>query len=212
MVVAAVDATTDGGNLLARTGVSAVDPAHSIPGFDSRMALSSSGLVVVGSGQHGHSTDPAIVDLVLANRHSARIFDVGAAMTSPRLAALLRSGAALVVVAPARSEPLSRMREALGWLTDSYGTDTLAHAIVVVSHQFPASVVDIAPIRAALAAHTAGLVEVPFDPELARPGVLDHRRLSPSTVDAWTDVLDLLGEHHRNLGSARSSSTGGGRA
>ncbi|TBV84294.1 hypothetical protein, partial [Lysinibacillus sp. OL1] len=98
-----------------------------------------------------------------------------------------------VVVAPARTEPLSRMREAMKWLMATYGAATLEDTIVVISHQMPRSPVNLAPIKAALTPQIAGYVEVPFDPALARPGVIDHRELAASTLDAWTDALDVLG-------------------
>lgn len=190
--VSAVDATSDGGNLLSRTGFEVVDPTRSIRQFESRMALTSAGVVVVG-GSDGQPSDPAIVDELLAARHSARVHDVGTALRSPRLAPLIRSGAALVMVAPARSEPLSRMRDALTWVMSAYGARVLGEAIVVVSHQMPDAPVDLGPIRDALSPRVAGFVEVPFDTALAQPGVLDHRRLAPSTLDAWTDALDVIG-------------------
>ena len=190
--VCAVDATTDGGNLLTRTGIGAIDPARSIRQLGSRMAVTSSGVVIVGSGNAGLSTDPALVDELLAARHSARFFDVGTALRSPRLAPLIESGASLVVVAPARAEPLSRMRSAIQWLMSRYGPTTLGETIVVVSHQQPTPPVDLAPVRDALAPRVAGFVEVPFDGALTTPGVIDHRRLATATVDAWTDALDVL--------------------
>ena len=190
--VSAVDATSDGGNLLARTRFEAVDPARSIRQLEARMALTSAGVVVVGSGE-AQASDPAIVDELLAARSSARVHDVGTALRSPRLAPLIRSGAALVVAAPARSEPLSRMRDALTWVMSTYGPQVLGGAIVVVSHQMPDAPVDLAPIRDALAPRIAGFVEVPFDAALARPGVLDHRGLAAATIDAWTDAVDVLG-------------------
>ncbi len=134
--VSAVDATSDGGNLLSRTGIGAVDAARSIRQFQAHMALTSAGVVVVGNGG-GQPSDAAIVDELLAARHSARIHDVGTALRSPRLAPLLRSGAALVVVASARVEPLSRMRDALTWVMSTYGAEVLGRTIVVVSHQMP---------------------------------------------------------------------------
>ncbi|QBJ97149.1 hypothetical protein ERC79_15240 [Rhodococcus sp. ABRD24] len=190
--VSAIDATSDGGNLLARTGVDAIDSARSIRQFESRMALTSAGVVVVGGG-NAQAVDPAIVDELFAARHSARVHDVGTALRSPRLAPLIRSGAALVVVAPARSEPLSRMRDALTWVMNTYGAHVLGEMIVVLSHQMPAGPMDLGPIRDALSPRLAGFVEVPFDAALAQPGVLDHRRLAPATLDAWTDALDALG-------------------
>lgn len=201
--VTAVDSTTDGGNLFTRVGVGAVGPARSIDGLNSRMAVTSSGMVVVGSGDYGQTTDPAMVDMLLSSRDTARFYDVGTALRSPRLAPLLQSGAALVVVAPARSEPLSRMRSAMQWLSSTYGHGILEDTIVLVSHQMPNSPVDLAPIRDALEPRIAGFVEVPFDPELARPGIIDHRRLSSATIDAWTDALDVLG----SLASASSVET-----
>lgn len=189
--VSAVDATSDGGNLLSRTGFEAVDASRSIRQFQTHMALTSAGVVVVGNG--GRPSAPAIVDELLAARHSARIHDVGTALRSPRLTPLLRSSAALVVVAPARSEPLSRMRDALTWVMSTYGADVLGRTIVVVSHQMPDTPVDLGPIRSALAPRIAGFVEVPFDAALAQPGVLDHRRLASATLDVWTDALDVLG-------------------
>ncbi|RVW06580.1 hypothetical protein [Rhodococcus spongiicola] len=190
--VSAVDSTSDGGNLLSRTGFEAVDSVRSIRQFESRMALTSAGAVVVGSSD-GQPSDPAIVDELLAARHSARVHDVGTALRSTRLAPLIRSGAALVMVAPARSEPLSRMRDALTWVVSAYGPQVLGEAIVVVSHQLPDSPVDLGPIRGALSPRVAGFVEVPFDPALAQPGVLDHRRLAPPTIDAWADALEVIG-------------------
>lgn len=189
--VSAVDATTDGGNLLTRTGHTAVDANHAIGQLESRMALTSAGVVVVGSGTASES--PAMVDELLSGRRSARIHDVGTSLRSLRLTPLITSGAVLVVVCSARAEPLSRMRDAMSWLSATYGPDVLAETAVVISHQTPRSLVDLAPIRGALSCRIAGFVEVPFDPALARPGRLDHRHLAASTRDAWTDVLDIVG-------------------
>ena len=206
--ITAVDSTSDGGNLLSRTRFRAVDPSRSIDSLSARMAETTSGMVVVGSSHHGHSADPMMVDLLLEGRASARVHDVGTALRSPRLTPLIQSGAALVVVAPARSEPLSRMREAMNWLKSTFGPDTLGETIVVVSHQMPTSPVELAPIRAALAPQIAGFVEVPFDPVLARPGVIDHRRLSTATIDAWTDALDVLGTLSPQSDTRRDGKTG----
>ncbi|QDC17369.1 hypothetical protein [Rhodococcus ruber] len=188
--VAAIDGTFGGGNLLDRVGVEAIDPARAIRRLGSRMALSSAGAVVVG---HGESSDSVLVDSLLADRHLARIHDVGTALRSRRLAPLLEAGAAIVMVAPPRSEPLARMRAGLDWLLGTYGRGVLARAVVSISHQIPQRLVDLAPIREHLASVVAGFVEVPFDASVARPGTVDHRRLSAGSIDAWTDVLDALG-------------------
>ncbi|MGX4711832.1 hypothetical protein [Rhodococcus ruber] len=195
--VAAIDGTFGGGNLLDRVGVEPIDPSRAIRQLGSRMALSTAGAVVVG---HGGSSDSVLVDSLLADRHLARIHDVGTALRSRRLAPLIEAGAAIVVVAPARSEPLSRMRDGLEWLMRTYGSDVLSRTVVSISHQLPQRLVDLAPIQEALAPLTAGFVEVPFDASLARPGTVDHRHLSVASIDAWTDVLDALGRieagHH----------------
>ncbi|QQM55695.1 hypothetical protein [Rhodococcus pyridinivorans] len=195
--VAAIDGTFGGGNLLDRAGAEPIDPARAIRQLGSRMALSTAGAVVVG---HGESSDSVLVDSLLADRHLARIHDVGTALRSRRLAPLIEAGAAIVVVAPARSEPLSRMRDGLEWLMRTYGPDVLSHTVVSISHQLPQRLVDLTPIREALTPLTAGFVEVPFDASLARPGTVDHRHLSVDSIDAWTDVLDALGRieagHH----------------
>ncbi len=146
--VAAIDGTSDGGNLLERTGIDAIDSARAIRQLGSRMAVSSAGVVVVG---HGDTTDPALVDGLLADRSLARFHDVGPALRSRRLGPLIEAGAGIVIVAPARSEPLSRMRDALGWLMKTYGAVTLARTIVTISHQMPETLIDLAPIRDALA-------------------------------------------------------------
>lgn len=195
--VAAIDGTFGGGNLLDRVGVEPIDPSRAIRQLGSRMALSTAGAVVVG---HGESSDSVLVDSLLADRHLARIHDVGTALRSRRLATLIEAGAAIVVVAPARSEPLSRMRDGLEWLMRTYGPDVLSRTVVSISHQLPQRLVDLTPIREALTPLTAGFVEVPFDASLARPGTVDHRHLSVASIDAWTDVLDALGRieagHH----------------
>lgn len=195
--VAAIDGTFGGGNLLDRVGVEPIDPSRAIRQLGSRMALSSAGAVVVG---HGESSDSVLVDSLLADRHLARIHDVGTALRSRRLAPLIEAGAAIVVVAPARSEPLSRMRDGLEWLMRTYGPDVLSRTVVSLSHQLPQRLVDLTPIREALTPLTAAFVEVPFDASLARPGTVDHRHLSVESIDAWTDVLDALGRieagHH----------------
>jgi len=195
--VAAIDGTFGGGNLLDRAGVEPIDPSRAIRQLGSRMALSTAGAVVVG---HGESSDSVLVDSLLADRHLARIHDVGTALRSRRLAPLIEAGAAIVVVAPARSEPLSRMRDGLEWLMRTYGPDVLSRTVVSISHQLPQRLVDLTPIREALTPLTAGFVEVPFDASLARPGTVDHRHLSMASIDAWTDVLDALGRieagHH----------------
>ncbi|MGW4482091.1 hypothetical protein [Rhodococcus triatomae] len=188
--VAAIDGTSDGGNLLDRTAVDPIDNARAIRQLGSRMMVSSAGVVVVG---HGDTTDPALVDGLLADRHLARFHDVGPALRSRRLRPLIDAGAGIVIVAPARSEPLSRMRDGLSWLMSTYGPDTLSRTIVAISHQIPDTLLDLAPIRDALAPRIAGFVEVPFDTALAQPGRLDHRSLSAGAVDAWTDALDALG-------------------
>lgn len=186
--VSAVDATTDGGNLLRRAGATTISSA--IRNHDSRR--SSAGVTVIGTAGD-HAVDPAIVDELLAGRDSARIHDVGTALRSRRLSPLLKSGVALVVVSPARAEPLHRMRDALDWLTQAYGREVLADTVVVVSHQSPSSPVDLDPIRAALSPLVAGFVEVAYDPALARPGVLEHEHLAPATLDSWMDALDAIG-------------------
>lgn len=191
--VTAVDSTSDGGNLLSRARFRAVSPARSIDGLHSHMAETTSGMVVVGSAPSGQTSDPAMVDLLLQSRGSARIYDVGTALRSPRLAPLIESGATIVVVCPPRAEPLSRMRSAMQWLRATYGPTVLGEVIVVISHQTPDALVDLSPVRDALSATAAGFLEVPFDPVLARPGALDHRSLAASTIDAWIDVLDVLG-------------------
>ncbi len=122
--VAAIDGTSDGGNLLERTGIDAIDSARAIRQLGSRMAVSSAGVVVVG---HGDTTDPALVDGLLADRSLARFHDVGPALRSRRLGPLIEAGAGIVIVAPARSEPLSRMRDALGWLMKTYGRHPGTH-------------------------------------------------------------------------------------
>lgn len=195
--VAALDGTSDGGNLLDRAGVGPIDPARAIRQLGSRMALSSVGVVVVGQGE---SSDSVLVDSLLADRHLARIHDVGTAVRARRLAPLIESGAALVVAAAPRAEPLARTRGALEWLRDTYGQNVLSRTVVSISHQMPQRVVDLTPIRDALSPLVAGFVEVPFDVTLACPGTVDHRRLSVESIDAWTDVLDALGRieagHH----------------
>ncbi|AXY49328.1 hypothetical protein [Rhodococcus ruber] len=195
--VAAIDGIWGGGNLLDRAGVGPIDPTRAIRRLGSRMAVSSAGAVIVG---HGDATDTVLVDSLLADRHLARIHDVGTALRSRRLAPLIESGAAIVIVAPPRSEPLSRMRDGLDWLTSTYGRDVLARTVVSISHQMPQRLVDLTPIREALTLRIAGFVEVPFDATLARPGTVEHRGLSAGSIDAWTDVLDALGrievDHH----------------
>lgn len=202
--VAAVDGTSDGGNLLGRTGTAAIDNARTIRQLSSRMAVSSAGVVVVGQGD---TSDPALVDGLLAGRSLARFHDVGPAYRSRRLGPLIESGAGIVVAAPARSEPLSRMRAALQWLTSTYGQVVLARTIVMISHQMPDSYVDLSPVRTALRPLIAGFVEVPFDVALAQPGSLDHRQLSTGSVDAWTDALDALGRLSAHTGG-KNTKTG----
>ncbi len=202
--VSAVDATSDGGNLLSRTGIGAVDAALDPP------VPGAHGTDVGRRGRGRQRRRPAERcghrRRAPRARHSARIHDVGTALRSPRLAPLLRSGAALVVVASARAEPLSRMRDALTWVMSTYGAEVLGRTIVVVSHQMPDAPVDLAPIRSALAPRGRRLVEVPFDAALAQPGVLDHRRLASATLDAWTDALDVLGALSSRLGRSDSGS------
>jgi len=195
--VAAIDGTFGGGNLLDRAGVEPIDSARAIRQLGSRMALSSAGAVVVG---HGESSDSALVDSLLADRHLARIHDVGTAVRLRCLTPLIEAGAAIVVATAPRAEPLARMRSALEWLIGTHGRDVLSHTVVAISHQLPQSVVDLTPIRDALSPLVAAFVEVPFDANLARPGAVDHRHLSVATIDAWTDVLDAFGRievsHH----------------
>lgn len=189
--VAAVDGTSDGGNLLERVGVEAIGPDRVIRQLESSMAVSTAGVVVVG---HGAATSSSLlVDGLLADRQFARVHDVGLALRSPRMKPLIEAGSGIVVVAPARSEPLSRTRSALEWLVNTYGRDVLSRTVITISHQMPQRLVDLTSIREALEPITAGVVEVPFDEVLARPGSLNHTTLSVGVMDAWTDVLDALG-------------------
>lgn len=191
--VSLVDATTDGGNLLARTAAAAVTPAQRLRQFDDAMALTSAGAIVVGATEEGPVGDPALIDELLAVRGCARVYDAGTALRTARLTRLIDSGPPLVVTAPVRAEPLARLRDALKWLTATYGGDFLSETVVVLSHQAPKPMVEVSRVREALSSRTAAVVEVPFDPVLSRPGVLDHTRISRATFDAWTDVLDILG-------------------
>lgn len=188
--VAAIDGTSDGGNLLDRTRTGPIDHPRAIRQLRSRMAVSSAGVVVVG---HSGGGDPALVDGLFADRDAARFHDVGPGLFTGRLTGLIESGAAVVVVSPVRAEPLSRMRTALTRLIEVHGSDILSRTVVVLSHQSPEIIVDPTPICQALAPRLAAFVEVPFDEVLARPGRLDHRQLSAATLEAWADVLDALG-------------------
>lgn len=189
--VALVDATSDGGNLLARTGSGAVDQPRVLRPYADSMAVTSSGVVVVGADE-GPLPDPALADELLDTRGSARIHDAGTAMRAPRMIRLIDSGLPVVLTAPARAEPLARLRDTVRCLASAYGTEFLKEVVVVLSHQTPSVAVDLTRVRESLTARTAGVVEVPFDPALAQAGALDHARISPATLNAWTDVLDLL--------------------
>ncbi|AEF43099.1 hypothetical protein [Hoyosella subflava] len=191
--VSVVDTTSDGGNLLARTAAGTVAQSQRLRQFEDTMAVTSAGAVVFGAGEEGSLGDPALIDELLAARGSARVYDAGSAFRSPRLTRLIDSGPPLVVTAPARAEPLARLRAALKWLAATYGQDFLSETVVVLSHQAPKPMVDVSGVREALESRTAGVVEIPFDPVLARPGVLDHTRISRATFEAWTDVLDIIG-------------------
>lgn len=198
--VCLVDATTDGGNLLPRAGSGPVDSARAIGHLTSTMATTSAGVVVVGDD--GGLADPMLVGELFASRPSARLFDVGTALRSARLLRLVESGPPLVLVAPARAEPLARMRQALTWLMSTYGAQSLRETVVVISHQSRTPLIDDLPrLREALSPRLAGFVEVPFDPVLALPGALDHTRLAATTLNAWVDVLDCLGPLVKPAGS-----------
>ncbi|WP_155291637.1 hypothetical protein [Rhodococcoides fascians] len=214
--VAAVDATSDGGDLFDRAAARPLPDTSITAAIPASSAASTGGIVLCGSASlstnrfgdhhfgagefdhepHARRADPAqssdlmLLDSILSSRGVARVFDLGTAVDAPRAAALRRH-ALLVLAAPVRAQPLTRLRTVLDRLRWTHGREALAGTVVVLTHTVPGSVVDLAPIRAALTPLVAGLIEVPFDPVLAAPGLLDHRQIAPATAHALHTLSDL---------------------
>mgnify|MGYP005991778209 CR=1 FL=1 len=210
--VAAVDATSDGGDLFDRAAARPLTDTSITAAIPASSAASTGGIVLCGSASlpssrfddadftgpdTGHrrvdpaqSSDLLLLDSVLSSRGVARVFDLGTAVDAPRAAALRRR-ALLVLAAPVRAQPLTRLRTVLDRLRWTHGHQALAGTVVVLTHTVPGSVLDLEPIRAALTPLLAGLIEVPFDPILAAPGLLDHRQIAPPTAHALQSLSEL---------------------
>ncbi|MGB7235547.1 MAG: hypothetical protein WBD41_06120 [Rhodococcus sp. (in: high G+C Gram-positive bacteria)] len=214
--VAAVDATSDGGDLFDRAAARPLPDTSITAAIPASSAASTGGIVLCGSaslptgsfeahhfdaggqgdGSHARRVDPAqssdlmLLDSILSSRGVARVFDVGTAVDAPRAAALRRH-AVLVLAAPVRAQPLTRLRTVLDRLRWTHGHEALAKTVVVLTHTVPGSVLDLEPIRVALTPLVAGVIEVPFDPVLAAPGLLDHRQIAPGTAHALQTLADL---------------------
>ncbi len=214
--VAAVDATSDGGDLFDRAAARPLPDTSITAAIPASSAASTGGIVLCGSASlptgsfedqhigadgvdrepHARRVDPAqssdlmLLDSILSSRGVARVFDVGTAVDAPRAAALRRH-AVLVLAAPVRAQPLTRLRTVLDRLRWTHGHEALARTVVVLTHTVPGTVLDLEPIRAALTPLVAGVIEVPFDPVLAAPGLLDHRQIAPDTAHALQTLADL---------------------
>lgn len=190
--VVVADAVTDGGNLFTRAAAAPLGAPSLVAGLPAPAADTTTGAVVLGATSE--RTDPALVDALIASRGAARVFDAGTAVDNSRFLGV-RGTSALVLCSVVRAEPLTRLREALGRSAAVHGRGELARTVVVLTHTLPDPVLDLAPVIEGLRRAVGAVIEVPFDPAAAAPGLFDHRTLSPSTLAAYAQIAAAATAH-----------------
>ncbi|MFI5716984.1 MinD/ParA family protein [Nocardia sp. NPDC051750] len=126
------------------------------------------------------------------------IFDGGNPIAGRQLRPLLDDAdVALVLSIPARSDAANRLRVTLEWLDDEYGDQSepmgggiVGDTTIVVSHQQPGVDSRVADhLREHLSGWVRDIVEVPYDPHLARGELVRHVALARETRQAYERLL-----------------------
>jgi MinD-like ATPase involved in chromosome partitioning or flagellar assembly len=126
------------------------------------------------------------------------IYDGGSPIAARQIRPLLEdSTIAVVLVIPARVDAANRLRLTLEWLDDELGDpeDTrgagvVSETTILVSHQLPDAEPDVADhLRSHLGGWVRDVMEIPYDPHLARGELVSHNALSPRTRDAYKRLI-----------------------
>ncbi|WP_459547022.1 MinD/ParA family ATP-binding protein [Nocardia sp. X0981] len=126
------------------------------------------------------------------------VYDGGSPIASRQLRPLLDDAdVALVLTIPARSDAANRLRVTLEWLDDEYGDAAepmgggiVGDTTIVVSHQHPGADSRVADhLREHLSGWVRDIVEVPYDPHLARGELVCHTALAEETRRIYERLL-----------------------
>ncbi|MFB7716529.1 MULTISPECIES: MinD/ParA family protein [unclassified Nocardia] len=126
------------------------------------------------------------------------VYDGGSPIASRHLRPLLEDGdIALVLAIPARVDAANRLRVTLEWLDDQFGGPgegqgggIVGDTTIVVSHQLPGSDSRIADhLREHLDGWVGDILELPYDPHLARGELVRHSDLAAETRRAYRRLL-----------------------
>ncbi|WP_280416780.1 MinD/ParA family ATP-binding protein [Nocardia carnea] len=126
------------------------------------------------------------------------IFDGGSPIAGRQLRPLLDDAdIALVLAIPARVDAANRLRVTLEWLDDEYGDQSepmgggiVGDTTIVVSHQHPGVDSRVADhLREHLSGWVRDIVEVPYDPHLARGELVRHIALADETRQTYERLL-----------------------
>ncbi|MFC6012472.1 MinD/ParA family ATP-binding protein [Nocardia lasii] len=122
------------------------------------------------------------------------VYDGGNPIAGRQLRPLLDdSDIALVLTIPARVDAANRLRVTLEWLDDHYGDDgagVVADTTIVVSHQYSHDDSRVAEhLREHLSGWVREVVEIPYDPHLARGELVRHAELAQTTRSAYGSLL-----------------------
>ncbi|MEU4597373.1 hypothetical protein [Nocardia sp. NPDC023988] len=122
------------------------------------------------------------------------VYDGGNPIAGRQLRPLLDDAdIALVLTIPARVDAANRLRVTLEWLDDHYGDDgagVVADTTIVVSHQYSQDDSRVAEhLREHLSGWVREVVEIPYDPHLARGELVRHSELAEATRAAYGSLL-----------------------
>ncbi len=122
------------------------------------------------------------------------VYDGGNPIAGRQLRPLLDDAdIALVLAIPARVDAANRLRVTLEWLDDHYGDDgagVVADTTIVVSHQYSHDDSRVAEhLREHLSGWVREVVEIPYDPHLARGELVRHAELAETTRSAYASLL-----------------------
>ncbi|MFE7719821.1 MinD/ParA family protein [Nocardia rhizosphaerihabitans] len=122
------------------------------------------------------------------------VYDGGNPIAGRQLRPLLDDAdIALVLAIPARVDAANRLRVTLEWLDDHYGDDgagVVADTTIVVSHQYSHDDSRVAEhLREHLSGWVREVVEIPYDPHLARGELVRHSELAEPTRAAYGRLL-----------------------
>ncbi|MBO0882730.1 MAG: hypothetical protein J2P17_20830 [Mycobacterium sp.] len=218
--VLAVDATPAGGDLALRGADTRLHPislqswlygrgdGEAAP-VDECMSRASSGMGLLwrdAAPLRGRASYRTVARALTAQGYRA-IYDGGSPIAARQLRPLLDDvDIALVLSIPARADAANRLRVTLEWLDDEFGDaettpddddphgGIVGDTTIVISHQQPGSNSEIAQhLRENLADWVRDIVEIPYDPHLARGELVRSVDMAESTRAAYLRLLDEVG-------------------